>query len=57
VSRVAPFHTNTPEYPPSHRNVHHDHDDCQYAEDIRPEHRVAGEGGKPLCDRCTALGT
>ena len=57
MARVAPFHTNSPEYPPTHRNVHHDHDDCHYAKDIKRADRVPGEGGRPLCDQCIKLGT
>ena len=25
MAKVAPYHTNSPEYPPTHRNVYHDH--------------------------------
>jgi hypothetical protein len=57
MTRIAPFHTNSPEYPPTHRDVHHDHDDCQYGREIRPQHRIAGEGNRPLCKECTKLGT
>ena len=57
MARVAPFHTNSAEYPPEHREVHHDHDDCPNGKRILPEHRVAGEGGKPLDKACTQLGT
>jgi len=31
MARVAAYHTNSPEYPPAHRNVFHDHDDVQPA--------------------------
>ncbi len=57
MARCAPFHTNSTEYPPEHRNVHHDHDDCYEGKKIKPEHRVAGEGMKPLCKQCEKLGT
>jgi hypothetical protein len=57
MARVAPFHTNSPEYPPTHRNVHHDHDDCRYGKEIKPRDRVDGEGNRPLCTECTKLGT
>jgi hypothetical protein len=40
------------EYPPSHRNVHHDYSECRYGKDILLEDRVAGTGNKPLCDEC-----
>lgn len=57
MSRVPPFHTNSLEYPPSHRDVHHDHDDCRYGKEIQPQHRVAGEGNRRLCSECVRLGT
>jgi len=56
MGRVAAYHTNSQEYPPSHRNVHHNHDDCSYGKSIKPQHRVPGNGGKPLCSECTRLG-
>lgn len=52
LSRILPFHTSSDEYPPWHRDVYHDHADCHYAQDIKPSHRVAGTGGRPLCSRC-----
>ena len=30
MGKVSPYHTNSTEYPPQHRNVHHDHDDCHH---------------------------
>ncbi len=38
--KVAPYHTNSTEYPPEHRNVYHDHDDCPDGKRIKPQHRV-----------------
>jgi hypothetical protein len=55
MAKVAPFYTNSPEYPPEHRNVHHDRDDCFEGKKIKPEHRVSGIGGKPLCKVCINL--
>ena len=55
--RVAPYHTNNLEYPPTHRNVHHDHNDCQYGKEILPKDRVGGEGNRGLCTVCKRLGT
>lgn len=52
---VSPFHTDSPEYPPSHRNVYHDNSVCDYGKEIEPEHRIPGEGGRPRCDRCSLL--
>lgn len=28
MSKVPPYHTNSPEYEPRHREVYHDDDDC-----------------------------
>ncbi|HZS38761.1 MAG TPA: hypothetical protein VFF06_18140 [Polyangia bacterium] len=56
MAKVLPYHTDTEEYPPSHRNVHHDHDDCQYGKAIKPHHRVKGTGNKPRCKECIKLG-
>jgi hypothetical protein len=50
--KVPAFHTNSSEYPPSHRNVHHDYSECRYGKDILLEDRVAGTGNKPLWDEC-----
>lgn len=49
------YHTNTPEYPPSHRNVHHNYDNCPDGTRIKPEHKEYGTGGKPLCKECEKL--
>jgi hypothetical protein len=56
MAKIAVYHTNETEYPPSHRNVHHDHDDCKYGKAIQAKHRVSGTGGKPRCDECKKLG-
>jgi len=56
MAKCAPYHTNSKEYPPEHRNVHHDHDDCPDGKRIEPEHRVNNStGGKPRCDACIRL--
>jgi hypothetical protein len=55
MAKVAPYHTNGEEYPPTHRNVYHDHDDCQYGKESKPEHRVDGEGDQPRCEACEKL--
>jgi len=57
MARVAPYHTNNQEYPPTHRDVHHDHNDCRYGKEILAKDRVAGEGNRDLCKACIALGT
>jgi hypothetical protein len=56
MAKVPAYHTNEAEYPPSHRNVYHDHDDCKYGKTIKVAHRVSGTGGKPRCDECNKLG-
>ena len=56
MAKVAPYHTNSPEYEPRHREVHHDHDNCHDGRAIKPQHRVAGTGNKPRCKVCISLG-
>jgi hypothetical protein len=46
------YHTDSLEYPPGHRNVHHNNNDCQNGKQIKKEHRKDGTGGKPLCKDC-----
>jgi hypothetical protein len=54
--KVDPYHTNSEEYPPAHRNVYHDHDDCPDGKRIKSWHRESGKGGRPRCDECIKLG-
>jgi hypothetical protein len=56
MARVAKYHTDSPEYPPQHRNVYHDRDDCHDGKAIKPAHRKSGDGGKPRCKVCIKLG-
>jgi hypothetical protein len=56
MAKVTPYHTTSEEYPPTHREVYHDHDDCQYGKAIKSWHRVSGEGGKQRCKECIKLG-
>jgi hypothetical protein len=56
MAKVQPYNTNSLEYPPSHRNVFHDHDDCPDGKKIKPWHRENGTGGKQRCDECIKLG-
>jgi hypothetical protein len=49
---VDPFHTNTPEYAPEHREVHHDKSTCPDGKKIKTEHRLPGKGGKRHCLEC-----
>lgn len=46
------YHTNSQEYPPEHRNVYHNNNDCPSGKQIQQRHRESGTGGKPLCERC-----
>jgi hypothetical protein len=46
------YHTDSTEYPPSHREVHHNNNNCPNGKQIKPEHRKAGTGNKPLCRHC-----
>src|ERR1700693_1256830 len=55
MTKVNPYHTNSLEYPPEHRNVYHDHDDCPDGKKIMQRHREAGTGGKPRCKVCIRL--
>ena len=52
MAQVYPFHTNSPEYPPQHREVYHDKDTCPDGKRIKPEHCVQGDGGKKHCKEC-----
>jgi hypothetical protein len=56
MSKVNPYHTNSTEYPPEHRNVYHDHDNCEDGKRIQQQHREFGTGGKPRCKVCIRLG-
>jgi hypothetical protein len=56
MAKIASYHTDSPEYPPSHRNVYHDHSDCPDGKKILPQHRKPGTAGRPRCDECKKLG-
>lgn len=55
MGKVPAFHTNSPEYPPKHREVHHNDDRCEDGKRIKSWHRESGTGEKPLCDECQRL--
>lgn len=57
MAKVDPFHTDSPEYPPEHRDVYHDQSGCKYGQEILPRHRVDGIGGRPRCEECERLGS
>jgi hypothetical protein len=52
MAKVYPYHTNSPEYPPSHREVYHDKDTCPDGKRIKSEHKEQGTGGKKHCMEC-----
>ncbi len=56
MSKVSAYHTDSPEYPPSHRNVYHDHDNCPTGKQIKQQHKKSGTAGRPRCDDCKNLG-
>jgi hypothetical protein len=56
MTKVPAYHTNSLEYPPAHRNVHHDHSDCPDGKRILPRHREDGTGMKPRRKECIKLG-
>jgi len=49
---AAKYHTDSPEYPPKHREVYHDKTDCPDGKRIKAEHRKNGDGGKKHCLEC-----
>lgn len=56
MGKVAAYHTTSAEYPPTHRDVYHDHSDCHYGKAIKQQDRVSGMGGRPRCKECIRLG-
>lgn len=52
MAKVDPFHTDSPEYPPKHREVFHDKDTCPDGKRIQAKHRKEGMGGKQHCKEC-----
>jgi hypothetical protein len=56
MAKVAPYHTNSLEEPPEHRQVYHDHDNCHDGSRIMARHKEQGTGGKPRCKVCIGLG-
>ncbi len=55
MAKTNPYHTNSKEYPPEHREVFHDQTDCQYGKAIKKEHREDGKGDKSRCSKCKDL--
>jgi hypothetical protein len=52
MATVLAYHTNSPEYPPKHREVYHDKDTCPDGKRIKLEHREGGTGNKKHCLEC-----
>jgi len=50
MTKVSPFHSNKPGI-----LVYHNNDKCTEGNNIEPENRVDGTGGKTLCKRCEEL--
>jgi hypothetical protein len=55
MAKVSPYNTDSTEYPPEHRNVYHNHDNCSEGKKIKPQHRKNGTGGKKQCKECIKL--
>jgi hypothetical protein len=52
MPRVTPFHTSETETPA----VYHNNSACHEGKQIKPQHRVPGEGvGRRLCEVCADL--
>ncbi len=54
MAHTHAYHTTTGEHG-SHHEVYHNHEDCPDGKRIKPEHRVAGTGGRRHCERCAEL--
>lgn len=52
MATVSPYHTNSLEYLPKHREVYHDKDSCPDGKRIKPQHRESGTGNKKHCEEC-----
>lgn len=56
MAKCPPFHTDSEEYEPKHREVYHDNDACYEGKKIEKKHRKDGTGGKGRCKVCQNLG-
>jgi hypothetical protein len=52
MAAVSPYHTDSPEYLPKHREVYHYKDTCPDGKRIKREHRKEGTGNKKHCLEC-----
>ena len=51
MGKVAAFHSKKP----SARAVYHDNNSCTEGNNIEPENKVQGTGGRPRCNHCSRL--
>ncbi|MEX0682149.1 MAG: hypothetical protein WD904_01525 [Dehalococcoidia bacterium] len=51
MSKTAPWHSSR-EYD---KNVYHDESKCTEGDNIQPQYRVPGTGGRPKCDHCRRI--
>lgn len=48
MAKVPASHTNSPEYPLTHRNVYHDRFECRYGQEIKRDgNDIAGDADRP----------
>jgi len=52
MAKVAAFHSKKPGTP----SVYHDNNSCKEGNNIEPENKVNGTGGRPQCKHCATLG-
>jgi hypothetical protein len=56
LTKSKPYHTDSEEYPPEHRNVYHDYEECKDGKRILKEHRINNStGSKDRCKECIKL--
>jgi hypothetical protein len=55
MATVKPFHTDSREYLPEHREVYHDKDTCPDGKKIKSEHHKDGTGDKKHCLECNKV--
>ena len=48
MAQTSPWHSTK-------QTVHHDNTACKTGNNIEPENKRTGTGGKPLCQECKAL--
>ena len=51
MAKVAPWHSTRPNDPA----VYHDNTLCTEGNNIEPENKVSGTGGRPKCEHCARL--